>query len=563
MESHISSLTYRARRVNFEFNRSEKYLEQFKTDEYYTKIGNRLDDLLRISFYLVKFFISTPPKYKPRKDLNPSDESLIPYGEHDGGIPPPLEYKDEKFSLYDLDDLPPEIEAEFDFNYFAFYSFLAYLKPSYYFVHDYELVPKGRLESEKERLTRVLANLVQLLSFVRSFDGTKPKDITRVITGLFFRFEKLFSILHDDEAYNNYIFFQEYPSQAAMYTIFVLSYDERSLEEFKDDVSSIFNTYDKIPECEDYYTALQAHKFTLESLLSSSENSDEFKRKLSDHYKLSDFKESLFELSKTLSNKILIEALEIPTIDLNKSFLSVNYGDEVRAREEEIKNVENTLNEAADREKDKLRKNLLSELEEKDRQIQILEQEKRVHEAKIDQLDKQLENSIKNESTSLKEFTSIQSFEKSYPEIYQKISVQSFKLAIHRCDGRINELEDELIKAKNAEKHFKETEEELNRQIEELQQQQTQQHQHQQTEEVVSVSPRWNYQEPIPQPGPLRGSVEEIRSEYGQSYQPQYDDRRAPSVNYYRPSNNPQPRYPLHPGGGYRGGPSRGYRDSY
>lgn len=563
METHIDSLLYRARRVNFEFNHSEKYLEQFKTDEYYTKIGNRLDDLLRISYYLVKFFISTPPKYTPSKKLNIAGEALPPYGEEDPDIPAPLEYDDENFSLYTLTDLPAEIEAEFDFNYFAFYSFLAYLKPSYYFVHDYEVVPKGRAETQRERVTRVLTNLVLLLSFVRSFDEKQLKDVMVVISSLFFRFEKLFSISYDDSAYNNYIFFQEYPNQAAVYTIFSLLYDERTLDEFKDHISIIFQTYDQITECEDYNTALQAHKFTLESLLSSSEDANDFKAKLSQQYKLSDFKESLFKLSKTLANKILIEALEIPAIDLKRTFLSISYEDEIRSLQDDIKNIESKTREVAEEEKSELRKSLLDELEKKHREFQISEQEKKEKDEVIEDLNQQLDATIKNEAKNLRPFTSIQQFQKSYPELYQTISLQSFKLATQKCDGKINELEDQLLRAKSAEKHFKEKEQELRQQIEQLRQEQ----QEHQPDEVVTASPHWNYQEP-----PMRGSVEEVRSEYnnsrnGQSYQPQYDDRRsvgggggANGTSYYVPNNNPPPRYP--PQGGYRGGPSR-YREGY
>lgn len=538
METHIDCLLHRSKRVNFEFNHSDKYIEQFKTDEYYTKIGNRLDDLLRISYFLVKFYISTPPKYKPSKNSNINGELLTPYEEDEVEVPAPLEYNDEHFSLYTLNDLPAEIESEFDFNYFAFYSFLSYLKPSLYFINDYELIPKGRIETKREKVTRVLSNLVLLLSFIRSFDEKHTKDIMIVISSLFSRFEKLFTISHDD-SYENYVFFQEYPNQAALYSIFLLLYDDQSLDDLKENVHLMFTTYENIPECDDYRTALQAHKFALDSLLKSSESSEDFKTKLSDQYKLSDFKESLFKLSKTLANKIIIEVLELSTVDLNRSFLSINYENELVAREEEIKSIESKTKEVAEQEKAELRKSLLEEIQSKEREINILNQELKLRDESYSDLEKQLDDDAKKRSGALTSFTSESHFKEVYPELYKSISSQGFKMASHKFYGQLNELEDRIAKFKATERRQKEEVDNLRRKIEEL----TQQQQEHQEEEVIEAPPHWNYQKPQPPPqpqGPNRGGfIEEIRPSYGGRNGFSYEDNRR-GGDYYQP-NPPAP----------------------
>ena len=112
---------------------------------------------------------------------------------------------------------------------------------------------------------------------------------------------------------------------------------------------------------------------------------------MSQQYKLSDFKESLFKLSKTLANKILIEALEIPAIDLKRTFLSISYEDEIRSLQDDIKNIESKTREVAEEEKSELRKSLLDELEKKHREFQISEQEKKEKDEVIEDLNQQLD----------------------------------------------------------------------------------------------------------------------------------------------------------------------------
>ncbi|CCH42892.1 Myosin-XVIIIa [Wickerhamomyces ciferrii] len=575
METLIQTLTNRASKVNFELNHSDKYLEHFKNDEYYNKLGNRLDDLLRISYFLTKFLTSTPPKYQKIESTNQlqNGEELMDYGEEKRETPAPIEYIDKDFTLYDLEDLPTEIESEFDFNYFAFYSFLSYLKPSFYFIHDHEIVPLGRSETKKERVTRVLTNIVQLLTFTRSIQINNEsnfnyKDSQIIISSLFFRFEKLFLIQHEETIYDNYIFFQNFAGHAAKFTLHSLLYDNEPIEDLKKNIAMLFEIYSNIPECDDYNMFLQGYKYNIENALETSETTEDFHNKIKETIPLSVFKESLMKLSHQLATDAIKEALELKPIDLNKSFLSVNYDYEIQLREDEISKIELKTKEQVELEQSKIRKELINELESKDREINIMKTEQNVKDETIEQLTQQLNKELNNKSSNSRSFQNIDEFKQTYPNIFQDISIQSFKTSSQKFQSNLIELEAEISNLKVSERKLKNRNKELESQLKEFQKQQDQNNLDDEdlietTQFQHSHSHSHSHSQPQPHPHPHPGSV---RGSIGDDYGPPGNGSNNGYYGAPRPAGGssyvpPQPRYNgFAGGGGYR---NPRYREDY
>jgi hypothetical protein len=488
MESQLRLLTDRIRLGNHDLNRSPKYLDYCQTDnDFYDKIGNKLDEFLRVAYYLTNFLISTPPKYvavqnNSSNGMKETEESLPDFDASEEQPEQSYQFHDKNYNIENL-DLPVSVESEFDFNLIFFQAFLSYLKPANYFIHEHELIPFNREESLKESVTRVLANLVQLLIFVRTFNEGDIQDLRNVSLCLFDGFADFF-IIHnrekaDSKTENGFrnangdayptnasnasnlkiTFFEEYPQEAAFLSFILIAYDKipeyLTYNDLLDSVQFKLNAFQGFPNFEYYNNHLHSYDAVLKDATENSKSVSEFQSHLRSSFKISDLKGKLFQVTRTLTNKILKEISNLEEWTLKDTYLSIDYQ---RKQNETSQRYESTIaNLRLDIEKDIQGQNdsevnkLRESLEAIQRENKILKEELRLKNDDLEVTGKKLDLLLesKGPTDSSTGGLSYQNFENSNPRLLESIKVSISKLFASKYFGRIDELQSEIIKLRN------------------------------------------------------------------------------------------------------------------
>lgn len=473
METHIKTIAERIRRVNREYNTSDKYLNYFQDEnDFYSKIGNRLNEFASVSQWLVHFLIGTPPlvdgKPAPSKDAD-EDEKLADYEDKNTESQAPLlNFADKDFSLKQLENLPLDVESEFDFNYLLFYSFLAYIKPANYFIHEHELVPYSKKESLKENITRVLANLVQLLIFVRSYEGEESSDLRVVATSLIYHYNELFTINAiqdetDEPMHEVQNFLIIYPQQAAQLMYFLIAYDtppeNESFAEFKESLDLVLSVFENTPKYQDYQNYLLLEKPLLKSTCENCSTIEEYQNKIRQFFLIKDLKSSLLDLAFTLSNKVMFQIGKIQDWK-SSSYLSMNPSQEIEETKKEYEkqianlkaSIEKDINDKNAQVINELRATILNHEEE----AKILTEKLRLKTDTVEDLKAKIHQQLDFQASNT--VTSYSDFEKNNPELFKKIKISVTKLTYGKCRGKIEELEKKVSKLENQLASKKETE---------------------------------------------------------------------------------------------------------
>ncbi|ONH64682.1 hypothetical protein BON22_5447 [Cyberlindnera fabianii] len=471
METTLRTLQDRLRRANFEHNSNPKYRQYATGSDYYTKITNKQDEMMRVSYYLVNFLVSCP-RLLPPGDSN-AVEPLPDYDDQEKKsndmATKKWNYTSDNYTLHDLQDLPITQESEFDANLVMFHSFIAFIKPVTYFINKHEMVPPIKKESRDQNATRVLMNLAQLLLFARSVTEKDEKDILFVIYALFFRFPHFFTIEDDNlepQAGDSDVdmtidpirsFFELYPEESCNLLIILIAYDDHhdiEIEKFKEQVQ-VF-TSSPAAQSGEFAEALKVHEQMIENSFKESKTTAECCEKLKTIVSFEAMKGSILSVAKSLTTKVLKQTNNFATWDLHTSFFNINYPRKVRDlkqnHEDDISNLTTEIKKEINEAELERHIKLETDMNALKQQCSLLNDENETMRLEMEVL--KADNArLRQDVISLSDASAgkgalpnfeYSDFEKMYPELLKDIKVKTFRMAAKKSFARIENLENEL-----------------------------------------------------------------------------------------------------------------------
>jgi hypothetical protein len=461
METTLTALLHRLRLANFEKNKNQKYRAYARGDDFFKKIGNKSDEMMRVAFFLTNFLISTPPRYKDIPDLANAEEKLDDYDNPSNDVDhlETWDYHCDGYTLYELENLPILQEAELDSNLVMFHAFLSFIKPTNFFIDKYEMYLPQSKESKKQNVTRVLMNLSQLLLFARCMKGKENvHDISTVIFCLFYRFSHYFSICEtDDISLRNANIFEMFPSEAAYFLMFLIAYDDyqnTTFDQFREELPHLINPkMFSSSSTEAFQRALEGHLPTLNSIIDNSSNMTDLINKLQSIFDADFLRLRVLQMAKVLTMKALLVINDLAEWDLKTDYLDINY--------EEIFNVLKVNHAKFISE---LRTKMEEEISERDESNRTelhsklkLSEESNAKFKEQNAIQSKELMILRNENVRLKEEISevqnkscedttltFRDVEKKYPDLIKNIKNTTYRLALQKANTRINDLEEEL-----------------------------------------------------------------------------------------------------------------------
>jgi hypothetical protein len=461
METNLTALLHRLRLANFEKNKNQKYRTYARGDDFFKKIGNKSDEMMRVAFFLTSFLTSTPPRYKDMPDLANAEEKLDDYDDpsNDFDHLKTWDYHSDGYTLYELENLPILQEAELDSNLVMFHAFLSFIKPTNFFIDKYEMHLPQSKETKKQNATRVLMNLSQLLLFARCVKGKENvHDIFTVIFCLFYRFSHYFSIYETDEiSLRNANIFEMFPTEAAYFLMFLIAYDDyqnTTFDQFREELPHVINP--KIfssSSTEAFQRALEGHLPTLNSIIDDSSNMTDMINKLQSIFDPNVLRLKVLQMAKVLTMKALLAINDLAEWDLKTDYLDINYEGILNVLKvnhaKSISELRTKIEEEISEREESNRSELHSKLKvSEESNVQFKEQNAiQLKELMI----------LRNENARLKEEISevqnkscedailtFRDLEKKYPDLIKNVKNTAYRLALKKANTRINDLEEKL-----------------------------------------------------------------------------------------------------------------------